>query len=73
MVTVEQAKSARHGDIFHMKDEKNADGTPVRWRVTGKVKTWKTRPNDFRIPVKHGLYDYGAVTHLNLHLFSEIV
>lgn len=26
-------------------------------RVSGKVKTWKTRPNDFSFPVKHGMYE----------------
>lgn len=34
---------------------KNADGTPARCRVNGKCKTWKTRPTEFRLPVKHGL------------------
>jgi hypothetical protein len=36
---------------------KNRDGTPVRCRVTGACKTWKTRPTEFRLPVKHGLRD----------------
>lgn len=33
----------------------------MRVRVTGKVKTWKTRPDDFRIPVKYGLKTCGYV------------
>lgn len=73
MITTEQAKSAKYGNIFLMKDETNADGSPVRWRVNGKVQTWKTRPNEFKVPVKHGLYDYSYVTEMNLHLFKEIV
>lgn len=40
---------------FEHKTEKNKDGTPLRCRQTGQVKTWKTRPEDFKIPVKHGL------------------
>jgi len=26
-------------------------------KVNGAVKTWKTRPNEFEIPVKYGLYE----------------
>ena len=37
---------------------KNADGTPVRLRSTGQCKTWKTRPEEFKLPVKHGLRDH---------------
>jgi len=35
----------------------------VECRRNGAVKTWKTRPNDFRLPVKRGLWDYGYITH----------
>lgn len=34
---------------------RNADGTPVRCRRTGKTQLWKTRPNDYKVPVKYGL------------------
>lgn len=34
---------------------RNADGTPVRCRPSGKLQTWKTRSNDFKLPVKRGL------------------
>lgn len=61
MITKEIALTLRHGQILHHKTVKNADKTPMRVRVTGKVKTWKTRPDDFRIPVAHGLRDYGYV------------
>lgn len=34
------------------------DGDKVReFRVSGKPKTWKTRPNDVKVPVKYGLYE----------------
>lgn len=39
------------------------------WRRAGATQTWKTRPGEFRIPVKFGLYGYGAITHENAHLF----
>jgi hypothetical protein len=33
------------------------------WRRNGKTKTWKTRPGEFSIPVKFGLYAYGSISH----------
>lgn len=43
------------GKTLYHKKMRNADGTPVRCRVNGRCKTWKTRPEEFRLPVKHGL------------------
>jgi len=43
-----------------------AGGKPVvrfSCRRNGKTKTWKTRPDEFKIPVKRGLYIYGYITH----------
>ena len=59
------ACAARHGDHFHSISLKNADGTPLRVRVTGKCKVWKTRPAEFRLPIKYGLYESGYITHEN--------
>lgn len=39
------------------------------WRRNGKTQTWVTRPNEFRIPVKHGLYAYGAISHTTAPYF----
>jgi len=61
MINKQQAMSAKHGDIFYHRTMRNADGTPMRVRVTGRCKTWKTRPDDFRLPVKHGMYDSGEI------------
>ena len=44
----------------------NADGTPVRCRKSGKLKTWKTRPRDFKLPVKHGLKNSFYLTPENI-------
>jgi hypothetical protein len=35
------------------------------WQVrrNGRTQCWKTRPNEFRIPIKAGLYVYDALTH----------
>jgi len=70
VLTIEQAKALRHGQTLHHWKQKNADGTPLRVRVNGKVQTWKTRPNECRIPVKHGLYSYGAITHRELEYWT---
>lgn len=37
--------------------ERNADGTPVRMKINGKMKTWKTRPGCWMLPVKYGIRD----------------
>lgn len=34
-------------------------------RRNGATKTWKTRPGEFRIPVKYGLYEYGYIDNNN--------
>lgn len=47
---------------FEHKTAKNADGSRLRARRNGATKIWKTRPGEFRIPIKHGLYDYGYIT-----------
>lgn len=46
---------------------KDRDKTPLRVRRNGKTQVWKTRPNDFRVPVKYGLYEYGNITQDNAH------
>lgn len=54
MITKEIALSLNIGQtLFHL-SRKTSDGSRVRARVNGKVKTWKTKPNDFRIPMKYG-------------------
>lgn len=47
--------NAHHGQEFYSRSEFHANGFPKRVRVSGKCKTWKTRPNEFKLPVKYGL------------------
>ena len=61
-ITLEQAKSLRYSDMVHHLINKNADGTPQRWRVNGKPKIWKRSPDRVQVPVKHGLYNYDYIT-----------
>ena len=58
MITLEQAKNLRHGDVLHNPDVTNAKGECKRWRVNGVPLIWKTRPQEVRVPLKHGLYVY---------------
>ena len=44
-----------YGRVVYHRALRNADGSALRARISGKVKTWKTRPDDFRVPAKHGL------------------
>lgn len=46
------------------------DCKPINWRANGKCQTWKTRPDEFRLPIKHGLYDHSYITQDNAHLFE---
>ena len=61
MITLAQAKALKPGDVLHFELRQNADGTCERWRVNGRVQTWKRDPDRIRIPVKHGLRDYDAL------------
>jgi len=65
MITMEMAATYYKGKTLYHKTARNADGTAKRCRVNGKLKTWKTRPNDWHLPVKHGLYDFFYITSSN--------
>lgn len=44
------------------------------WRANGKCKTWKTRPDEFSLPLKRGMYEYSYLTNENaenFHLASD--
>jgi len=70
MITLEQAKNLKHGDILHHETNKNADGTPQRWKVNGKVRRWKREPDRIEVPVKHGLRMYATLFDTDLDLVS---
>lgn len=42
-----------------------------RWFVNGKAQTWKTRPDEIKLPIKHGLWQYGYLTEQNMHDFYK--
>lgn len=63
---------ANHAKSFEHVTEKNKDGTPLRARRNGATKTWKTRPDEFKVPVKHGLYTTFYITNENAHSWNAV-
>lgn len=61
MITKELALTLHIGQELWHSTLKNADGTPSRVRISGKIRVWKTRPDAFLFPVKHGMYAYGYI------------
>lgn len=48
-----------------------ANGRWWKVRRNGRTQLWKTRPGDFRIPVKAGLRACTAITHRNTGAFRK--
>ncbi len=69
-ITLEQAKALQYGDMIHHRTNTNANGTPQKWRVNGKVKRWKREPDRIRVPLKHGLYTYDYLTENELDIVN---
>ena len=64
-MTLQDAKNLKAGDYIHHVTKKNADGTPMRAKVTS-IKTWKRSPERVEVRCKHGLYDYAIFTEREL-------
>jgi uncharacterized protein (TIGR02996 family) len=62
MITLDQAKQLEYGQTLYHVTRRNADGTARRWRVTGKVKTWKRDASKVYVPLKHGMYGYDSLS-----------
>ncbi len=62
-------QDALTAERFHEDSPRRKDGTCYVHRRNGKTQTWKTRPNDFRVPVKYGMYQYGSITPHNAEYF----
>jgi hypothetical protein len=52
---------------FEHKTIKNKDGSRLRARANGAMKTWKTYPNKFSLPIKQGLHVYAKLTEENMN------
>ena len=69
-MTLVEAKGLELGQVIYHMTYKNVDGSPERWRVNGKVKTWKRDPNEVQVPIKYGMFGYGYITESTLGDFS---
>jgi len=69
-ITLEQAKSLKRGTILLHIEYLNADGSPQRWKVSGKPKTWKRSPLKVSVPIKRGLRQYKYLTEYNMDQFT---
>lgn len=70
MISLKQAKRLKTGNIVYHVINQNTDGTPQRWRVNGKVKTWKKNLDRVSVPIKSGMYSYNYLTERDLYLYS---
>jgi hypothetical protein len=59
-LTLDQANHAIDHGLVHMR---MLSGKLWVARRNGRTQTWKTRPGDFRIPIKIGFRGYGELTH----------
>jgi len=67
-MTVLEALGLKAGEYVHHVNLKNADGTPMRARVTS-VKHWK-KSGRIEVRVRHGLHDYAAFSERDLNLIE---
>jgi hypothetical protein len=68
-MTMQQAINWGCGEWIHHDSLKNSNGTCQQFRRNGQTKLWKTRPNEFQIPIKRGLREYYYLTHSNCNEF----
>lgn len=66
MITKQDALTA---DRFH--EDHEPAGKIYEWRRNGATQTWKTRPDDFRIPVKYGYRSTSQLTQADAHRFHR--
>lgn len=54
------------GKRFWHRSLTDSRGFPMKCHANGKLKTWKTRPNDFQLPVKYGVRQCFYITPSNV-------
>lgn len=64
MITKDMAIALR---VFYHVTFRYKNGAAVQARANGNCTTWKTRPSEFRLPLKIGLRGYGYITQDNAH------
>lgn len=70
MLTKADCVNARYGQTFRYLSGTYARSKELKQvRVSGKCQTWKTRPDDFKLPVKYGMYESLYITPENAAMF----
>lgn len=59
-MTKDEALALRHGDMVHHVTRKNADGSPMRAKVTS-IQVWK-HSGRVEVRVKRGLHEFSIFT-----------
>lgn len=67
-MTVDEVKNLRCQAVFELVGL----GHYKKWRVNGKVRTYKTRPGRVKLPIKHGLWEYSYITEDNCNRFCLV-
>jgi hypothetical protein len=58
ILTLDELKNISHSHVYIQGN----CGCFLKVAINGKPQTWKTRPNQVKIPYKYGLYEYGYIT-----------
>lgn len=61
-MTKQDAMNAKYRDEFIYS---KPNGKVIRARVNGACKVWKTRPEEFRLPMIHGFWYYFYIDQYN--------
>lgn len=73
MITYDQALTARefhYGQCTRTVGPRGSVTERVEhWRGNGTIKTWKTRPGEWRLPIKYGMRGYSYLDHHNAREF----
>jgi hypothetical protein len=69
IMKLREAKQCYQGQILHHVSNKNADGTPQRWKITS-IKTWKRQPQRIEIGLKYGLKTYCRIDERHLYTLN---
>lgn len=73
MITKEQALTANEFHYGKCKETVGPRGGVTRevevWRRNGQTQTWKTRPHEWRVPIKWGLKTTSQMTHADAPMF----
>jgi len=70
-MTLFTAKNLEKGQEIYHESAKNADGTPMRAKVTS-VKTWKRTLQNVEVRYKRGMAEYGSFNQGELKNYTAI-